>query len=74
MSDKYEWLIRADVFYKEENNKKGKGKVCEIRLSLPGPRIFAFSDEETFEAATDETLRDLDKQLQRRKKDMKHYL
>jgi len=74
MSEKYEWLIRADVFYKLEPDTKGKGKICEIRLSLPGPRIFAFSDEESFEAATDETIRDLDKQLQRRKKEMKHYL
>lgn len=74
MSEKYEWLIRADVFYKLEPDTKGKGKICEIRLSLPGPRIFAFSDEESFEAATDETLRDLDKQLQKRKNEMKHYL
>jgi putative sigma-54 modulation protein len=74
MAEKYEWLINAEVFYKEENDKKGKGKICEIRLSLPGPRIFAFSDEESFEAATDETIRDLDKQLQKRKNEMKHYL
>jgi ribosome-associated translation inhibitor RaiA len=74
MSEKYEWLIGADVFYKLEPDTKGKGKICEIRLSLPGPRVFAFSDEASFEAATDETLRDLDKQLQKRKKEMKPYL
>ncbi len=74
MSERYEWLIKADVFYKVEPDTKGKGKICEIRLSLPGPRIFAFSDEESFEAATEETLRDIDKQLQKRKSEMKHYL
>jgi len=74
MSEKYEWLIRADVFYKLEPDTKGKGKICEIRLSLPGPRIFALSDEESFESATDETLHDLDKQLQKRKHEMKNYL
>lgn len=74
MVEKYEWLIKADVFYKEEHDTKGKGKVCEIRLSLPGPRIFAISDEESFEAATDETIRDLEKQLQKRKKEMKPYI
>lgn len=74
LSEKYEWLIGADVFYKLEPDTKGKGKICEIRLSLPGPRVFAFSDEASFETATDETLRDLDKQLQKRKKEMKPYL
>lgn len=74
MAEKYEWLIRADVFYKLEPDTKGKGKICEIRLSLPGPRIFATSDEESFEAATDETIRDLEKQLRKRKSEMKPYL
>lgn len=74
MSGKYEWLIRADLFYKTEPDTKGKGKICDIRLSLPGPIIFASSDEESYEAATDETLRDLDKQLQKRKNEMKLYL
>jgi putative sigma-54 modulation protein len=74
MAKKYEWLIKADVFYKLEPDTKGKGKICEIRLSLPGPRIFAASDEESFEASTDETIRDLEKQLRKRKNEMKPYL
>lgn len=74
MAKKYEWLIKTDVFYKLEPDTKGKGKICEIRLSLPGPRIFAASDEESFEAATDETIRDLEKQLRKRKNEMKPYL
>ena len=67
MSEKYEWLIRADVFYKLEPDTKGRGKVCEIRLSLPGPRIFAFSDEESFEAATDEAIDSLRRKIERYK-------
>lgn len=74
MAEKYEWLIKADVFYKLEHDTKGKGKICEIRISHPGPRIFAFSDDTSFEAATDETIRDIEKQLQKRKNEMKHYL
>ncbi len=74
MAEKYEWLIKADVFYKLEPDTKGKGKICEIRLSLPGPRIFAVSNEESFEAATDETIRDVEKQLRKRKNEMKPYL
>lgn len=74
LSEKYEWLIKADVFYKLENDSKGKGKICEIRLSMPGPIIFAISNEGSFEASTDETIRDLEKQLKKRKSEMKPYL
>jgi|SRR5680860_309646 len=70
LSKKYDWLIRADVFFKEEKDTYGKGKVCEIRLSCPGPRIFASSNEESFEASVAETIRDLEVQLEKRKSEM----
>jgi ribosomal subunit interface protein len=74
LSKKFNWIIKADVFYKLEKDPKGKSKICEIQLSLPGPRIFAISKEESFEAATDETIRDIEKQLKKQKSDMKTYL
>ena len=48
LETKYSWLIKANVLFKTENDKSGEGKVCEIELSAPGPRIFAksSSDEE----------------------------
>ena len=58
LGEKYEWLIRADVSFKMENNVYGKGNICEIELSLPGPKIFAASTETTFEAAAKETISD----------------
>ena len=70
LSKKYDWLIRADVFFKEEKDTHGKGKVCEIRLSSPGPRLFASSNEESFEASVAETIRDLEVQLEKRKSEM----
>jgi putative sigma-54 modulation protein len=73
LGKKYDWIINADVFYKLENDPKGKGKICKIELSLIGPKIFAFSNEESFHEATDETIRDIKKQLQKRKKEMKPY-
>lgn len=73
LAKKYEWIISASVFYKIENDPTGKGKICEIKLSLPGPIIFAGSNETSFEAATDETIRDLEKQLEKRKATMKTY-
>jgi ribosome-associated translation inhibitor RaiA len=73
LSVKYDWIIRAEVFFKEEKGTYGKGKICEIRLSCPGPRIFASSDEETFEASLAETIRDLEIQCDKRKGEMKPY-
>lgn len=70
LSKKYEWLIKADVFFKEEKDTYGKGKICEIRLSCAGPRIFASSNEESFEASVAETVRDLEVQLEKRKSEM----
>lgn len=67
LSQKYQEIIRAEVFFKEEPGANKKGKICDVRLSLPGPRIFASSDEETMEAAAAETVRDLERQLRKRK-------
>ncbi len=70
LSERYDWLIRADVFFKEEKGTYGKGKICDIRLSCPGPRIFASSNEESFEISVAETIRDLEVQLKKRKGEM----
>lgn len=67
---KYEWIIRAEVSFKMENNVYGKGNICEIELSLPGPKIFASTTDATFEAAAKETILDLDRQLKKRKAKM----
>ena len=67
IAEKYEWLIRADVSFKMENNVYGKGNICEMELSLPGPKIFATSTEETFESAAKNTIADIEKQLKKRK-------
>jgi ribosomal subunit interface protein len=67
LSKHFEWIIRAKVFFKEEKDSGGKGKICDITLSCPGPQIFASSNEETFEAAVTETIRDLTAQLNKRK-------
>lgn len=70
----YDWLIRANVTFKEEKSDDGKGKICEVMLSLPGPRIFASSNEESHEAAVAETIRDLEVQLKKRKSEMKSHM
>lgn len=67
LAKRYNWIIKFEVFFKLEKDSTGKGKICEIEISGPGPRIFAKSDEDDFEKAAVETINDLEKQLRKRK-------
>ncbi|TSE09128.1 HPF/RaiA family ribosome-associated protein [Aquimarina algiphila] len=73
LANKYPFIIRGDIFFKKENRSDETGHVCGIRLSAPGPRLFASSDEKSFEEAIAETIRDLNDQLERRKDKMSTY-
>ncbi|MCB0383220.1 MAG: ribosome-associated translation inhibitor RaiA [Psychroserpens sp.] len=64
---RYEFLIGATVRFKHDDNSHTKGKICDIELSLPGPRIFATSDEAQYEVAVRETIKDLETQIKKRK-------
>lgn len=68
--NKYGWIIKTDVAFRQENDPKGKGKICSMELSMPGPRIFASSKESNFELAATETIRDLTVQIKKRKATM----
>ncbi len=65
--NRYEFLISAVVHFKKEGQDHDKGKICNIELSLPGPRIYATSNEHNFELAVKETISDLERQLKKRK-------
>ncbi|MER3375218.1 MAG: HPF/RaiA family ribosome-associated protein [Allomuricauda sp.] len=73
LEKKYSWLIKANVLFKQENDRTGKGKVCEIELSAPGPRIFAKSDTDDFEKSMAETVEDLRRQLEKRQETFSAY-
>ena len=66
--NRYEFLISASVHFKKDEKDHIEGKICNIELSLPGPRIFATSNERNFEVSVRETISDLDRQLKKRKK------
>ncbi len=70
--DKYDFIVRADVFFKTENTSEpNTGKICNIRLSAPGPRLFAEASHGSFEASISESVDDLQRQLRKRKEKMK---
>jgi putative sigma-54 modulation protein len=72
--DKFDFIVRADVFFKTENTSSPEtGMICKIRLSAPGPRLFAESSKANFETSIAATIDDLHRQLQKRKAKMKPY-
>jgi putative sigma-54 modulation protein len=73
LGTKFPWLINADVFFKQEKGAKKNGKICEIRLSAPGPRIFAKADEAGYQLAINETIHELTVQLIKRRDEMRSH-
>lgn len=74
LENKYDFIIRADVFLKKENTSSDEtGLICNIRLSMPGPRIFTEATNNTFESSISEAINDLERQLQKRKEKMRNY-
>ena len=67
LNHKFNWVLKAEVFLKLENNNSGENQICEIELSAPGPRLFATSKKDNFEKAVASTIKELEHQLQKRK-------
>lgn len=72
LENRYDFVISADVIFREEKDTtNGKGKTCSIDISIPGPRIHASSNEESFEVAAAAAVKDIEPQLKRHKEEMK---
>ncbi len=72
--DKYDFIVKADVFIKSENTSDpNKGKICKVRLSVPGPRLFAEASHGEFEQSVAEVIDDLQRQLKKKKEKMNPY-
>lgn len=71
---RYDFVLRADVFFKtEKTTSRDTGMKCAIRLSAPGPRLFAETSHNTFHTSAVDTIDELEKQLRKRKETMKNY-
>jgi len=73
LASKFDWIIKAEVHFKVQNKEKTKGKICKIELSVPGSRLFATSNESTYENAVKKTIKDLEVQLKKRKQTFNHH-
>ncbi|AEH02365.1 MULTISPECIES: ribosome hibernation-promoting factor, HPF/YfiA family [unclassified Lacinutrix] len=66
--NKYEFVVRADVFFKTENTSDRNSKMkTSIRLSAPGPRLFAENATDSFHKSSAEVINALERQLDKRK-------
>ena len=74
LEDKYDFIVRADVFFKKENTSSSeKGRVCGIKLSAPGPLLFSQSSNGKFEMSIASAIDDLERQLEKRKGKLKSH-
>ncbi len=73
LGNKFEFIISAQVYFKHNDKDHDAGKICNIELSLPGPRIYATSNKHSYEMAVNETIKDLTRQLRKRKEIYKEY-
>ncbi len=58
-------IISANVKLRLENSGQIKDKVVEISLNLPGDQLFAKSTSKTFENATDDAVKALERQIKK---------
>ncbi|WP_452224412.1 HPF/RaiA family ribosome-associated protein [Lacinutrix chionoecetis] len=66
--NKYEFVVRADVFFKTENTSNRNSKMkTSIRLSAPGPRLFAETATDSFHKSASDSVSALERQLDKRK-------
>lgn len=73
LENKYDFIIQAEVHFKKDEDLEPNGYICNILVSAPGPRLFSESKEDSFEAAASKCIKDLEKQLAKKKGQMKTY-
>ncbi|SHG54688.1 HPF/RaiA family ribosome-associated protein [Winogradskyella jejuensis] len=68
--NKYAMLIKVQVYIKKEMKSIAHNCICEIELSLRGPRLFASAKEHKYELAVKKTISELEHQLKKAKQKM----
>ncbi len=70
----YDKIVFADVFLKVQKTKEKENKIVEVLLSIPGDDLMVKKEARTFEEATDDVVKTLERQLKKRKQKQKAYL
>lgn len=70
----YDRIIFADVFLKVQKTSEKQNKNVEILISIPKGDLIVKKEARTFEEATDECVRSLERQLKKRKQKQRAFL
>ncbi|SHN22273.1 putative sigma-54 modulation protein [Cyclobacterium lianum] len=63
----YDQIIDGEVFMRLDKNDKSENKIVEIKLNVPGKQLFAKSQNDSFEAAADDAIEALRRQIKKYK-------
>ena len=61
----YDRIIDGEIILRLENDESRANKIVEVKLNIPGDQLFSKTKAKSFEAATDESVEALRKQVQR---------
>ena len=63
----FDKIIDGEVFMRIEKNESNENKIIEVKLNIPGNQLFAKQKAKTFEAAADDAVESLRRQLKKHK-------
>lgn len=63
----YDRIIDGEVFLRLDKDDANENKLIEIKLNIPGNQLFAKEKSRSFEAAADEAVEALRRQLKKHK-------
>ncbi len=63
----YDRIIDGEVFMRLDKNDNNENKIVEIKLNVPGKQFFAKHQKDSFEAAADESIEGLRRQIKKYK-------
>jgi len=66
----YDQIIDGEVFLRLDKNDNNANKIAEIKLNVPGKQFFAKNQADSFEAASDDAIEGLRRQIKKYKEKM----
>ena len=63
----YDKIVDSEIYLKVDKNSSNENKVVEIKMAIPGKSLFAKEQKDSFEAATNDAVEALRRQLKKHK-------
>ncbi len=63
----YDRIVDGEVIMKVEKDDQNQNKTIEFKINIPGEQLFVKQKDRTFEAATDQAIEALKRQIKRYK-------